>query len=138
MHSPAHRPRFTGAIRKCSCTATADGRTRMQRGCLERINRRRGSAVWQFRWSETDPKGKRMYHKKIIGTVEQYSDESAARLAVAGLTLEMNPGSRPTPSGFIAIAQLCDHFEQRELSNENTWRSHATKKIYKAYLTRWI
>jgi hypothetical protein len=38
----------------------------------------------------------------------------------------------------MTIAQLCDHFEQRELSNENTWRSHATKKIYKAYLTRWI
>jgi len=38
----------------------------------------------------------------------------------------------------MTIAQFCDHFEQRELSNENTWRSHATKKIYKAYLTRWI
>jgi len=25
-----------------------------------------------------------------------------------------------------------------ELAKENTWRSHATKKIYKAYLTRWI
>jgi hypothetical protein len=59
-------------------------------------------------------------------------------VAVAGLTLELNPGARPTHSGFMTIAQLCDHFEQRELSNENTWRSHATKKIYKAYLTLWI
>ena len=55
----------------------------MQRGCLERIGRKRGSAVWQFRWSETEPTGKRLYQKKIIGTVEQYPDESAARLAVA-------------------------------------------------------
>ena len=38
----------------------------------------------------------------------------------------------------MTIAQLCDHFEQRELGKENTWRSHATKKIYKAYLTRWV
>ena len=38
----------------------------------------------------------------------------------------------------MTVAQLCDHFEQRELPKENTWRSHATKKIYKAYLTRWI
>jgi integrase len=38
----------------------------------------------------------------------------------------------------MMVDQLCDHFEQRELAKENTWRSHATKKIYKAYLTRWI
>jgi len=107
-------------------------------GCLERISRKRGSAVWQFRWSETEPNGKRLYHKKIIGTVEQYADKSAARLAITGLILELNPGARPTNSGSMTIAQLCDHFEQRELSNENSWRSHATKKIYKAYLTRWI
>jgi integrase len=110
----------------------------MQRGCLERLSRRRGSAVWQFRWSETEPNGKRLYHKKIIGTVEQYPDESSARLAIAGLILELNPSARPTNCGSMTIAQLCDHFEQRELSKENIWRSHATKKIYRAYLTRWI
>ena len=38
----------------------------------------------------------------------------------------------------MTVAQLCDHFEQHELAKENTWRSHATKKIYKAYLARWI
>jgi integrase len=38
----------------------------------------------------------------------------------------------------MTVAQLCDHFEQRELAMENTWRSHATKKVYKAYLSRWI
>jgi integrase len=110
----------------------------MQHGCLERMSRKRGSAVWQIRWSETGANGKRLYHKKTVGTVEQYADESAARAAIAGLALELNPGARPTDSGFMTIAQRCDHFEQRELSKENTWRSHATKKIYKAYLTRWI
>lgn len=38
----------------------------------------------------------------------------------------------------MTMSQICDHFEQRELSRENTWRSHATKKIYKAYLSRWV
>ena len=51
----------------------------MQRGCLERINRKRGPDVWQFRSSETGLKGTRQYHKKVIGTVEQYPDEDAAR-----------------------------------------------------------
>jgi integrase len=110
----------------------------MQHGCMERLNRKRGPEVWQFRWSEIDPGGKRLYHKKIVGTVEHYPDEPAARRAVVGLLSEINTDARPTNPRVMTIAQLCDHFEQRELSEENTWRSHATKKIYKTYLTRWV
>lgn len=33
---------------------------------------------------------------------------------------------------------MCDHFDQRELTKDNTWRSYSTKKTYKAYLKRWI
>lgn len=109
------------------------GRTKMQRGCMKRRSRKRGPDVWQFRWSETSLDGKRLYHKKIVGTVEQYADENAARRAVVGLVSEINTDGRPTNSSVLTVAQLCDHFEQRELSKDNTWRSHATKKIYKAY-----
>jgi integrase len=38
----------------------------------------------------------------------------------------------------MTVAQLCDHFQQRELAKENTWRSHATKRVYQAFLTRWV
>ena len=105
----------------------------MQRGCMQRNNRKEGLDVWQFRWSETSD-GKRVYHKKIVGTVEQYPDENAARRAVVGLISEINTDIKSTNSGTMTVAQLCDHFEQHELAKENTWRSHATKKIYKAYL----
>jgi hypothetical protein len=94
--------------------------------------------IWQFRWSETRLDGKRFYHKKIVGTVEQYPDEDAARRSVVGLVSELNADGRPTNSGVLTVAQLCDHFEQRELSKDNNWRSHAIKKIYQAYLSRWI
>lgn len=110
----------------------------MQRGCMQRNSRKEGPDVWQFRWSETSLDGKRLYNKKIVGTVEQYPDENAARRAVRGLVSEINTDARSTNSGAMTVAQLCDHFEQRELSKENTWRSHATKKIYQAYLTRWV
>ena len=109
----------------------------MQRGCMQRNSRKEGPDAWQFRWSETRLDGKRLYRKKIVGTVEQYPDEDAARRSVVGLVSEINTDARPTKSRAMTVAQLCDHFEQRELSKENTWRSHATKKIYKAYLTRW-
>src|SRR5271155_2783703 len=110
----------------------------MQHGCMQRKSRQRGPDVWQFRWSETSLDGKRLYHKKIVGTVEQYPDEDAARHSVMGLVSELNTDGRPTNSRAMTVAQLCDHFEQRELSKDNTWRSHATKKIYQAYLSRWI
>jgi integrase len=94
----------------------------MQHDCMERLNRKRGSEVWQFRWSVTDADGKRLYHKKIVGTVERYPDENAARRSVVGLVLEINTDGGATNSGPMTVAQLCDHFEQRELAKENTWR----------------
>jgi hypothetical protein len=41
----------------------------MQRGCMQRNTRKEGSDVSQFRWFETRLDGKRLYHKKIVGTV---------------------------------------------------------------------
>jgi hypothetical protein len=37
----------------------------MQHGCMERLNRKRGPEVWQFRWSVTSPEGKRLYQKRL-------------------------------------------------------------------------
>jgi hypothetical protein len=105
----------------------------MQHGCIERLNRKRGPQVWQFRWSEISLDGKRLHHKKVVGTVEQYPYENAARRAVGGLVSEINTGARPMNSDPMTVAQLCDHFAQRELAKDNSWRSHATKKIYQAY-----
>lgn len=110
----------------------------MKYGCLKLQTHKRGPDVWQFRWSETNPNGERVHYKKVIGTIEHYPDESFARRAVVGLVSEINTDAQSTNSRTMTIAQLCDHFEQRELAKENIWRSHATKKIYHAYLTRWI
>src|SRR6202158_2864755 len=38
----------------------------------------------------------------------------------------------------MTVAEVCDHFDQRELTKDNTWRSYSTKTTYKAYLKRWI
>ncbi|MGA2428899.1 MAG: site-specific integrase [Candidatus Acidiferrum sp.] len=110
----------------------------MQHGCMQLISRKRGPDTWQFRWSETTHDGRRFHRKKIVGSVEQYPEENAARRAVVGLISEINTDGRLTNSIAMTVGQLCDHFAQRELSRENAWRSHATKKIYQAYLNRWI
>jgi integrase len=57
----------------------------MQHGSLTSKSRLEGPDVWQFRWSEKGPNGKRIYRKRVIGTIEEYSNEDAARSAVASL-----------------------------------------------------
>jgi hypothetical protein len=38
----------------------------------------------------------------------------------------------------LTVKEVSNHFEQRELTKDNIWRSYSTKKSYKAYLNRWI
>jgi hypothetical protein len=74
----------------------------------------------------------------VIGTIEEYPDAAAARNAVSGLITEVNWANLRTNSIVMTIAQLCSHFEQRELARSNTWRSYSTKRCYAVYLRRWI
>ena len=64
----------------------------MQRGSLALVSRKEGPAVWQFRWSEKDFHGVRVQRKRVIGRVERYPDEAAARTAMAILLAELNSG----------------------------------------------
>jgi integrase len=110
----------------------------MQRGSLAIVSRKEGPAVWQFRWSEKDLHGSRVQRKRVLGTVERYPNETAARSAMAVLLAEVNWDKVRMGSRSITVAQLCDHFEQRELTKDNTWRSYATKKTYRTYMIRWV
>ena len=110
----------------------------MQKGSLTPKSRLEGPDVWEFRWSEKGPRGKRVYRKRVIGTVEEFSNIEAARGAVSGLITEVNGATDRARSISMRVAQLSSHFEQRELTRSNTWRSHSTKKGYSVYLRRWI
>ena len=83
----------------------------MQHGCIQRNSRKEGPDVWQFRWSETRLDGKRLYHKKIIGTVEQYPDEDAARRPVAPCSATSR-NSEATRMAYLP-AQLLDPAAKR-------------------------
>jgi integrase len=110
----------------------------MQHGSISISSRKKGPDVWQFRWSERGVHGERIYRRKVIGTVAEYSDAHAARRAVAGLLREINSDHSRNNSCRMTVTEVCDHFEQRELGRENNWRSYSTKKAYRVYLKRWI
>lgn len=110
----------------------------MQQGSLIRSGRKRGPDVWQFRWSDRGPQGKRIYRRRVIGTICQYPDQDSARRSVTALMKEINRYALQRCSFPMTIAEVCDHFVQRELAKDNNWRSYSTKRAYRAYLRRWI
>ena len=94
--------------------------------------------MWQFRWADRGPYGKRIYRKRVIGTACQYADADSARRAVTGLLREINANVFQRCQLPMTIAEVCDHFVQRELTKDNSWRSYSTKRAYTAYLNRWV
>jgi len=110
----------------------------MQRGSLIRSARRHGPDVWLFRWSETSANGRRVYRKRVIGTVDQYSDAVEARRIATGILAMPSPGDFPIKPASMTIAELSKHFQYRELAHDDNWRSYSTRRNYKFYLERWI
>ena len=110
----------------------------MQRCSLVKKNRKRGPDVWLLRWSDKSASGRRIYRKRVIGTVEEFVDADSARRAVASLIEKINGDNPRINLRAITISALCSHFERCELAQGNTWRSYSTKKCYAGYLKRWI
>jgi hypothetical protein len=110
----------------------------MQTGSVIRRARKKHSDIWQFRWWERSPEGNRVYRRRLIGTTDQIPNLEAARKAARLLVPDLNSEKAALETFSMTVAQLCSHFEQRELCATNTWRSYSTKSIYKVYLNRWV
>ena len=110
----------------------------MQNGSMIRVERQYGPDVWEFRWRETGPTGKRKHRRMMIGSVNSLPDEFAAREAIAALHLDMNPRNARVSGGIITISELVDHYRQRELKPDTIWKTHSTKVTYEGYLRKWI
>lgn len=62
----------------------------MQNGSMIRAERQQGPDVWEFRWREPGPDGKRKHRRMVVGSVNNFVDDVAARQAITGLHLDMN------------------------------------------------
>jgi hypothetical protein len=56
-----------------------------------------------------------------------------ARRVVVGLLSELNSDAPRVGSNSMTFARLCNHFEQRDLAKDNTWRSYSTKTTIGVY-----
>jgi len=110
----------------------------MQLGTMIRSERHGGPAVWEFRWREPGPEGKRIHRRMVVGSVEKLADETAARQAVAGLHLDINHADARERSKRLILSQLVEHYRQCELNRDTVWKTHSTKVTYEGYLNKWI
>lgn len=110
----------------------------MQYGVLDRVTRARGSDVWTYRWRERGPSGRFIYRRRVIGTVKQFKNKIAARKATTGLVREINAHDLRVKFTTMTLAQLAQHYQQRELRPSNQDKNYSTKAGYACYLRKWI
>jgi integrase len=110
----------------------------MQNGSIIRSGRQKRGDVWEFRWREPGPDGKRKHRRMVIGSVDEFADESAARQRITALGLEINFNDARRHHKTLTISELVDHYRQRELKPDTVWKTHSTKVTYQGYLNKWI
>jgi integrase len=110
----------------------------MQNGSIMQTERRLGAAVWEFRWREPGPDGKRKHRRMVIGSIAELPDVSAARQRITALGLEINCSDARVKNTPLTIFELVDHYRQRELKPDTVWKTYSTKVTYQGYLNKWI
>src|SRR5437762_10148706 len=110
----------------------------MQEESVIREQRKLGPDVWCYRWWESGPTGNRAHRRIVLGTAEELRDLSTARQVPAGLMQEINATDIRMVRMSMTMAQLSDHFQQRELGRSNERISYSTKKAYQGYLNKWV
>jgi integrase len=112
---------------------------RYQNGCVILSKNGSGEQVWLFRWYETQADGERIRRKKVIGTLDQYKNKTAAQKAATGFRLAINSGKRNELSSSITMSQLITHFRERELADlGDDGRAYSTRDRYECNLNAWI
>jgi len=129
------------------------GRTRYQGGSLRLEERKRGPAVWVYRWWEKDTEGKPIRRKAQLGNSDEYPNESKAQAAADALRLTINEQTPRQQLKEITIATLVQHYREHEMpdvfskkrprigtvcEHEEGRKSYSTQETYEGYLKKWI
>jgi integrase len=112
-------------------------RTRYQQGNLQLAERKRGPRVWEYRWYEPMPDGNRKRRSLVVGSLDQYPNEAAAKRAVASLLVNINAESPRFNLEPIIVQTLVEHYREKELGKDSN-KTFATCETYKGYFRKWI
>ena len=109
-------------------------RMRYQHGSVEQEERKKGPAVWVYRWREQDTNGKLVHRKIRVGDVKQYPTESAVHAAADALRLTINNRCEHRNLRRTTINTLWEHYSQEELP----LKALSTQDAYVIYAKNWI
>jgi len=111
-------------------------RPRYQHGFFSQHVRKKGPPVWVYRWREIGPSGEAKIRALVIGTVKQYSTETAAWKAVETLRLDINHQTPRPDSLPERLIQLVEHYRMIELdlTKPSERKGYQTKQVYDIYL----
>ena len=112
-------------------------RSRFQQGSLRLVERAGSRKAWEYRWYEAQPDGTRRRRNLVLGTLEQYPNETAAQKAVVALRVDINVESPRTSLAPISVQMLVDHYRQKELGEDSN-KTYATCRTYEGYFRKWI
>jgi hypothetical protein len=115
-------------------------RVRYQRGYLRLGQRKKGPNRWEFLWWDRESTGVPVRRKAVIGSVQQYPNLESAWQASNGLRVSINEARNRQREQGVTVADLVDHYSRTELAGDqfDEGKSHATKTIYRDFLTRWV
>jgi integrase len=112
-------------------------RTRFQYGSLRLRKRERGSDVWEFRYYETNPEGKRIRRSMILGEQALYRTEAEARKATQTLLMQLNEEAPRAEMEAPTFGALLDKYIEHELPERYSTRSSHLSNIRKHIRPRW-
>jgi integrase len=109
-------------------------RSRYQHGSIDKEERKKGPAVWVYRWWEEDINGNLVHRKAQVGDVKKYPTESAAHAAADALRLTINNSCGHRSLRRTTINTLWEHYLQEELP----LKALSTQDAYIMYAKNWI
>ena len=107
-------------------------RTRFQQGSLQIVKRAGGRKAWEYRWYELQADGSRKRRNLMVGSLEQYPNETAAQKAVAALRADINAENPRTSLTPISVQTLIEHYREKELG-PNCSKTRKTQVTYEGY-----
>src|SRR6266852_3627472 len=112
-------------------------RTRFQQGSLQIVKRAGGRKAWEYRWYELQADGSRTRRNLMVGSLEQYPNETTAQKAVAALRADINAENPRTCLTQISVHTLIEHYREKELGSDCA-KSRKTQVTYVGYFRKWI
>jgi integrase len=122
----------------CQCRLNKGGvlfrRTRYQQGSLNLEERKKGPAVWVYRWWEKDINGNPIRRKSHLGDASEYPTKSGAQAAADALRLTINNHSQGNGFHRTTVNTLWEHYRSEELPLKEV----STQDVYGSYVRNWI